>query len=455
MPDTDILQDPAVQARLSALLRSTANDLKRPDAYADTDLGLPTGTFARLVDGAEPVSWQVLVAAAAAWPVNLRDLLPLQDDTDRDVRIFHAAESEASSRILDRAGRPYYEYRDTVMSRLGSFRPEWIRMLCTVADNEPDNRAVQWNRGHLLYQLTYVVGPVNYYCSWNGTRRCIPMRTGDSVFGLPYAPHSFTSRDPDEPAYILALTYGGDLTGDPQRELAVLGEQAAHDLAYHPDGHLFAQLLTSFLHAKMLSPAELAGRAGLDPRRVEALLTGKVSPPPTELAQLAAGLRVNVRDLMPVTSATTDGISVQFAADARRWRTGADGAAAYEITELAGDPLHPHTTAVEVRPLLPQPTDAAWTRTYQHQYVYVLEADGTQMSWDSGGRQHDAELHAGDSVYLKPQVPVAFTGTGRLLVLRIGGAVRADVRFALGHMAGGGQDRYVRDTQLWYSNEGK
>ncbi|GGN38252.1 methylphosphonate synthase [Actinoplanes campanulatus] len=455
MPDTDILQDPAVQARLSALLRSTANDLKRPDAYADTDLGLPTGTFARLVDGAEPVSWQILVAAAAAWPVNLRDLLPLQDDTDRDVRILRAAESEASSRILDRAGRPYYEYRDTVMSRLGSFRPEWIRMLCTVADNEPDNPAVQWNRGHLLYQLTYVVGPVNYYCSWNGTRRCIPMRTGDSVFGLPYAPHSFTSRDPDEPAYILALTYGGDLTGDPQRELAVLGEQAAHDLAYRPDGHLFAQLLTSFLHAKMLSPAELAGRAGLDPRRVEALLTGKVSAPPTELAQLAAGLRVNVRDLMPVTSATTDGISVQFAADARRWRTGADGAAAYEITELAGDPLHPHTTAVDVRPLLPQPTDAAWMRTYQHQYVYVLEADGTRMSWDSGGRQHEAELHAGDSIYLKPQVPVAFTGAGRLLVLRIAGAVRADVRFALGHMAGGGQDRYVRDTQLWYSNEGK
>ncbi|WP_436528435.1 XRE family transcriptional regulator [Actinoplanes sp. HUAS TT8] len=454
MPDADMLGDHAVQMRLAALLRSTANDLKRPDEYADTDLGLPPGTFARLINGTEPITWPVLVAAATAWPVNLRDLLPLQDDTDRDVRIFRAAESAASSRILDRAGRPYYEYRDTVMSRLGSFRPEWIRMLCTVADNEPGNPAVQWNRGHLLYQLTYVVGPVNYYYSWDGTRRCIPMRTGDSVFGLPYAPHSFTSRDADEPAYILALTYGGDLTGDPQRELAVLGEQAAHDLAYHPDGHLLAQQLTSLLHAKLLSPAELADRAGLDPRRVEALLFGKVSPPPTELAQLAAGLRVNVRELMPVTSATTQGISVQFAADARRWRTGGDDAAAYEVTELAGDPLHPHTTAVDVRPLLPEPNDAAWTRTYQHQYVYVLEADGTRMSWDSGGR-HQVELQVGDSVYLKPQVPVAFTGNGRLLILRIGGAVRADVRFALGHMASGGQDRYVRDTQLWYSNEGK
>ncbi len=168
MLESDPLQDPGVQLRLRALLRSTANDLKRPDEFADTDLRLPPGTFSRLIDGQEPITWDLLSAAATVWPVNVRDLLPLRDDTDLDVRICRASDSAATERTITRAGTAYYTYRDTVMSRLASYRPEWIGMLCTVGDNTPDNPAVQWNSGHLLYQLTYMVGKVNYYYRWNG-----------------------------------------------------------------------------------------------------------------------------------------------------------------------------------------------------------------------------------------------------------------------------------------------
>lgn len=454
MPEYDTLNDPGVQQRLAALLRSTANDLKRPDRYADTDLGLPTGTFARLVTGTAPITWDVIRSAAAAWPVSARDLLPMHDDTSHDVRVMRAVDSAASARTLERAGLPYYEYRDTAMSRVGSYRPEWIRMLCGVDDNDPLNPAVQYNHGHLLYQLTYIVGPVNYYYSWNGTKRCIPMNTGDSVFGMPFAPHSFTRRGGEKPAYILALTYGGDLLGDPQRELAILAGHAVDDLAYSSSGE-HGQLIATFTRARMLTTGELARRAEIDLGRAKALLNSACTPTEPELSRLAVALGVNVRDLLPVTSATENGVRVQFAVDARRWRVGPGGTGAYEVTELAGDRLHPHTTAVGVRPLLPDPADAAWLTTYQHQYVYALGDAATQVSWDSGGVRHHCELAVGDSMYLKPQTPVAFTGGGRLLILRIGGSVTPDVRFALGQMPEDGKARYVNDTQLWFSAEGK
>lgn len=455
MLESDTLLDAGVQQRLRALLRSTANDLKRPDEFADTDLRLPPGTFTRLVDGHEPITWELLAAAAAVWPVNVRDLLPLHDDTSLDVRIFRAGDSTASQRTITRGGTGYYTYRDTAMSRLASYRPEWIGMLCAVDDNNPDNPAVQWNSGHLLYQFTYMVGKVNYYYRWNGRSYCLPMNTGDSVFGLPFAPHSFTRRDAGEPAHILALTYGGDLTGDPQRELAVLGSDAARALTFNA-GNGQATLLASFMQARMLTRDELAARAGIDPLRVDALLTGKVTAATSELPPLAAALRIHPRELIPVTAdAITDGVVVQRAAAARRWHLGSQKAPTYDVVGLAGDRLHPHTTAVELHPRSAEPDRPAWLSTYQHQYVYVLGDSGTQMTWTSGTDQHQTALAPGDSVYLKPLVPVAFTGGGRLLVLRIGGAVRPEVRFALGAMADDGQHRYVRDTQLWYSPEGK
>ena len=38
---------------------------------------------------------------------------------------------------MQRKGRDYYEYRDTAMSRNAPFRPEWIRVLQIVDNNNP------------------------------------------------------------------------------------------------------------------------------------------------------------------------------------------------------------------------------------------------------------------------------------------------------------------------------
>src|SRR5262245_36136614 len=136
--------DPAVRSRAAALLRSAANDLKRDDATAESELGLPSGSFAAYTSGARTITWELIERAVRAWPLDERDLLAGHDDCPGGVSVFRHAESVRSSRVIDRGGRPYYEYRDTAMSRVASFRPEWIRMLVT-ADGGADDPAVQWN----------------------------------------------------------------------------------------------------------------------------------------------------------------------------------------------------------------------------------------------------------------------------------------------------------------------
>ncbi|MBT2363964.1 hypothetical protein J7E88_01095 [Streptomyces sp. ISL-10] len=446
--------------RAGALLRAGANDLKRDDENAERELGLEKGTFAQYVDGTRPVDWELIRRAAEVWPLNERDLLPIHDDSPLGVHIMRDEESRASSRVLSRAGEPYYEYRDTAMSRIASYRPEWIRMLRVVDDNEADNPLVQWNHGHLLYQFTYFLGPVNYYYRWDGVSHCVPMGTGDSVWGLPFAPHSFAARTDTEPACILALTYGGALVGDAQRELAVLGRPAAHALAVPlTDGARGpGALLRSFMDAGAVTAAELAARTGLSLRRTGELIDGSDSPTAEELASLATGLGVSVRDLLLPRSEAVDGVSVQHARDARSWELPGVGAASYRITRLAGDPLHPHTSALQIDVLLDDFERTAQLSTYQHQYLYVLGDDPVSIRWEFAGERYEETLAPGDSAYVRPQVPIAFAiahgGHPQVLLLRIAGAVTPEVRHAVGTLAPGGIDRYVAEDRLWYSKEG-
>lgn len=458
-----MIESNGFQTRAAALLRATANDLKRDDEAAERDLGLAPGTFAEYTSGARPLTWELIGRAAQVWPVNERDLLPIQDDCPTGVRICEPAESVASSRTITRGSVPYYEYRDTAMSRVASYRPEWIRMLQAVSDNDPDNPAVQWNNGHLLYQFTYFVGPVNYYYEWEGRRHCVPMQTGDSVWGLPFVPHSFTARSADEAGYILALTYGGGLTGDVQRELAVQDDAAveasAIDVIAARGAHSpVAALLRSHVDARLATVKQLSARTGIAPQRLRSLLSGS-DPADWELAALAGAMRISVRELQPPQCHAIDGASIQRRASAAHWPCPQDDPA-YQVTELAGDPLHPHTTAVELEVLRADRHEAAELRTYQHQYLYVLPPAGVDLHWEyGGGRRHTARLEPDASAYVLPQVPITLTRTRPaptpvVLLLRIAEKVDSEIRFALGAMARDGIRRYLSEDRQWYFAKG-
>ncbi|MFI0481138.1 XRE family transcriptional regulator [Actinomadura sp. 9N215] len=437
--------------RAAALLRGAANDLKRDDRAAAADLEISAADFAAYADGSRAIPAELLRKAAAVWPVNESDLLPWRDDCPDGILVRTAAEAAATSRVLRRGGTDYYEYRDTAMSRLAGFRPEWIRMLAVVDDDDPAHPAVRWNRGHLLYQFTYFVGPVNYYHREPDGDRILRMSTGDSVWGLPYAPHTFTSRNSAEDAYILALTYGGELLGDVQRELAALGPASAGCFPRSTAAGAFAALLRDFLDAAALPPGELSARTGFPAERLAEFLEGLADPDPAETEALARALRVPPRELMPVVTDGPGMIRHCPARAAREWLHPSADRAAYRIRELAGSSLHPHTRALEI---IPVPGAAPHDlRTYQHQYLYNVGGSPAEVHWRHGDRSGTARLAHGDSAYLKPFTGFALTAESagcRVLSLRIGGRVTTESRFALGGMYPDSLPRYLRETGSWY-----
>ena len=441
--------EPGYAARAAALLRAAANDLKRNDAAAEVDLGLPPGSFADYTSVRLPITWDLIGRAARAWPLNERDLLPIHDDTAHGLRMMRAKESAASSRIIERGGGLYYEYRDTAMSRVASYRPEWIQMLRVVADDDPDNPAVNWNNGHLLYQFTYFVGPVNYYFRSGGKSFCVPMCTGDSVWGLPFAPHSFTARSDVEPAYILALTYGGELTGDAQRELSAFGRAVTGSLALSPGDH--GALLRSVMAGRLMTVPELADRSGLSNERVAALCAAPNRAEWPELVMLADALGVSVRELLSPHTMTEADVRIQPARTAPQWAYPEPERPAYRFTQLASDPLHPHTTSLEVEVLTSRP-DITLPRTYQHQYLYVLGDEPVTVRWRHNDEQFDGQLEPNDSAYVIPGIELSLCAErgARLLMLRIAGSATPDVRFALGAMRDDAVGRYVAEDRLWY-----
>ena len=130
------------------------NDLKRRPEDAARELGVPLEEFNSYLRGEAEIPVKVMTRAAEIWPVNERDFYCVRDDCPTGVKIMRAAESAKTSRIMERAGKPYYEYRDTACSSVSQFRPEWIKELCVVDDNDPDNPEVQWNNGHFMHQFT-------------------------------------------------------------------------------------------------------------------------------------------------------------------------------------------------------------------------------------------------------------------------------------------------------------
>ena len=442
--------------------RAILNDLKRRPEDAAAELGVPVPEIEEIIGGTRPLPPALVERATAAWPVSPRDFYLLNDDAPTGVRIHRAADSERSSRVMSRAGNDYYEYRDTAMSSLSQFRPEWIKELCIVDDNDPDNPAIQWNNGHFLHQFTYFVGPVNfYYRGADGSKQVAVMETGDSMYISPFVPHSFASRrnDHGELGVILALTYGDKLGGETRQEISALGAELASGLAldFGDRDRAFGSLLRFQRQGLSLTAGELARRAGLDASRVEALESGSAEPSDEELRSLASALRVYVRDLM-VPDGFEDPVLVQKYADGERWRYPDGGDAAYEIVELTPVRSMPFSKGLEIN-VLSDEAPAADLQAGLHQYVYNVGATPVTLAWQLDGELRQETLHPGDSAYLKPALPHGYRGGGgQLLVLRIGGRVTGDGQMELSRILSHGPEnlaRVVGDSKQWYDPKGR
>jgi len=432
------------------------NDIKRRPEDAAKELNISLDEINAIISGKKALSQEIVEKAARIWPVNTRDFFIIRDDCPIGVKIMTAEESKKSSRIMNRAGNPYYEYRDTAMSTTAPFRPEWILELCCVDDNDPLNSAVQWNNGHFMHQFTYFIGEVNfYYSSQNGEKKVAVMNTGDSMYITPFTSHTFTTRKgAKQNGLILALTYGNKLTGDIQQELSALSVSLGSEFAldFSTKQNASASLLRFHREVANLTLDELSKRAGISRSQLEGFEKAINVPALDQIEKIARAIGVSIRDLLP-NDTIDDKVIVKHHDEGKKWYY-PESTKAYLFVDLASTTSLPYSKTFEVEVLDPKNNDLD-LRAGSHQYVYNVGQTPINLTWEFDGVQHTKKLNPDDSAYVKPFVKHNFRGQGKLLILRIGGKISGDSQRELSFVGKENAKRAIAETMQWFDPKGK
>ena len=432
------------------------NDLKRRPEDAAKELNISVEDIMNIIEGRKEISSEIIARAKKIWPVNSRDFFLIEDDCPNGIKIMRAEDSAKSSRIMERGGAPYYEYRDTAVSSVGLFRPEWIEELCEVEDNDPNNTAVQWNKGHFMHQFTYFIGDVNYYYIGPDEKKNVAiMNTGDSVYGTPFRPHSFTTRKgASKNGLILALTYGNQLSGDTQQELSIMGKELGmpYWLDFSSRKKAFGALLNFHRTCASLSFEEFSKRTSIDKDKLIQFEKGFEIPSYETNIALAKALNVNSRDLFP-PDVIEDKVIVKYYKDAPRWYF-PESTTTYHIVELSHSKTLPFSKAFEFT-IEKSDDDELDLQVGLHQYVYNVGDESIKLNWQTKNTiKHDV-LKPGDSAYVKPNVPHNFRGNGKLVVLRIAGRIVGDAQRELSYLDKHDINRAISETTMWFDPKTK
>lgn len=204
---------------IGGVIRGLLNGVKHTPETIAPLIGVEQKTLEAVIEGQAPLTAEIEQAIVSITGINQRDLYPAEatdqfpiiDDTNQGVVICRAAATAKSERTLSRgpANVPYYIYADTAMSNVSTFRPEWIKELYVHDGTNTDLPDWAFNKGHFEHQMTYFIGPVNFY--WidkDGQKHVEQMNSGDTNYIVPFVPHTFTTRKEGE-GLILAVTYGG------------------------------------------------------------------------------------------------------------------------------------------------------------------------------------------------------------------------------------------------------
>ena len=432
------------------------NDIKRRPEDAAKELDVSSELIFSIIEGRLDLPIELVDKATKIWPVNKRDFFVIDDDCSNGVKLMTANDSEKSKRIMNRAGKPYYEYRDTVMSTVAPFRPEWILELCTVEDNDPANPAVQWNHGHFMHQFTYFIGEVNfYYEDSSGNKKVAIMNTGDSMYITPFTRHSFATRsEAKENGLILALTYGGQLTGDIQQELSALSVELGSNFAldFSSNESASAELLTYHRKISNFTLTELSKNTSINISDLKLFENGSKLPSFSELKQLANALTVNIRDLLP-NDKTENEVIVKYHNEGRTWFYPEDNNS-YLFHELASTSTLPFSKSFEIQVNNSNNSELD-LESGLHQYVYNIGNNPITLTWKLNDEIFTKLIHSDDSLYLKPFIKHNFRGNGKLLILRIGGKIPGDSQRELSIVGKKNVKRAISETLLWFDPKGR
>ena len=431
------------------------NDLKRRPEDAAAELGISLEEITRIIDGKKTLSQEIIEKAVKIWPVNISDFYIIYDDTPTGVKLMSAEESKMSSRIMNRSGKPYYEYRDTVMSSVAPFRPEWIMELCQVEDNNSENTDAKWNNGHFMHQFTYFIGDVNfYYLDENDKKQVSIMKTGDSMYISPFVPHTFTSRNKQSNGLILALTYGNKLTGDVKQELSGLSTEAGSQfsLDFSTKEKSSASLLKFHREISSLPINEVSIRTKIPTDTIIDLENAKRLPTHDEIILLARSYNVNSRELM-ADDKIEKKVVVKPYNECKKWYY-PENSKIYEFVELASTPSLPFSKAFEIGVQNSDSLDYDF-KVGLHQFIYNVGENELLLNWEFNDKKYTKLIQPGDSIYIKPFIKHNFRGNGKLVVLRVGGRIPGDSQRELSLIGKRNTKRAINETMQWFDPNGK
>ena len=426
--------------------RKILNDLKRRPEDAAKELGISVKKIYNILANKREVDFQIIKKAIKIWPINYGDFFSFYDDTKLNFRIMRSKVSNISQRIMQRGGRPYYLYKDTIMSKLSPFKPELITQLAIVKSNKPNNKIVKFNNGHFLHQFTYFIGPVNFYYIENNKKKVAKMNTGDSMYISPYVCHSFASRynKKNELGKILALTYTDKLDNETLNELTALGFDIANKfrIDLNNERKSFWSNLDNFMKNSSLSCKEFKRHSKID------LLKLKKNPHiPSSiiLKKISNFLNINYRELFPPNN--TVEVKIQKYQNNKRWYYPSINKKNYLFNELTNIPQLSYSRGYEITVLTKEKHKETMT-VPSHQYIYNLGPSKVKFIINKNDTGY---LNPEDSMYIKPNTKHLFYGYGKLLVVRLGGRLSGDSLYQLSMISKKNLRKTIGDNRPWFN----
>jgi transcriptional regulator with XRE-family HTH domain len=426
--------------------RKILNDLKRRPEDAAQELNISSEEINKILNGEVDPDFKLLKKATEVWPINLNDFFGIEDDTLNNYKIFTKAESDKTTRIMQRKNKPYYKYKDTVMSKISPFRPEWIEELIVINDNNPDNADVVFNNGHFLHQFTYFVGPVNfYYIDENGKKKLEEMDTGDSMYISPYTPHSFTTRKNEENrlGLILALTYTDKVDNEVLNELSVIGNKLAEKylINYNNEIDGFKKNLQYFLNLSSLTEENFEKINGINLKKI--YNTNSI-PSFEVLEKIASALNVNLKDLISNKKFTP--VKITKYDKSLKWKYPSEKNYVYKFVELTNVNQLPCSKALELSVISEEDHDT-FLEVPSHQYLYNIGKNDCILETE----KIKQKFSPGDSIYLKPNVKHKFLKKSKILILRIGGKIYGENLFHISSLSKKNFERLINDNKPWFN----
>jgi methylphosphonate synthase len=438
---------------------SQANDLKRtPDALAK-EIGIDKEQLTSIINGDSNMEQAlgVIDKMVNTYPISIKELLSVPDDTHNGVKKVDSETSILTSRVFNRPDStggltPYYEYRDTAMSCTAPFKPEWISQIRYVDNNDPYNPDVIFNNGHLLHQVTFFVGPVNFYWESNGKKYCSEMNTGDSNYITPFVPHSFTSRKEGEECYIIAVTFGGRIS-EAQDELYKIGSDKINEIAgdARSQSNLFKMRLKRYLDAESVDKDWLTNeliQKKLSNNDIEILLAGETTDS-TLLGKLADILNINIKDLMVTSIDYDDEVVLSFKNKEKTREYPSNSKQAYRIKALARASRLSYVKGLDIHI---QNDDAVFISHSLHEYAFNYGEHTVILNWNEN---EEVMLQPGDSAYIRPFISHSFKRLnheqdGNLVIMRIPGVLTNELLDEYSCFAIKGRYRTCGENKRWF-----